>query len=91
MIASKFRTRYIEIEAAKAKKGQLLPNGIYLDESDNSVFPCQVAVEDGVVYYQDECNTNNHGPATKTNVKATIASTKAYIRESEVMKKRGLW
>ncbi len=78
--------RDFEKEAMKAKKGQVLPDGIYLDESDNSIFPCQVIVKDGVVFYRDECNDQIDGPATKTNVRNCIATTKAYLRECKKMR-----
>lgn len=78
--------RDLEKEAMKAKKGQVLPDGIYLDESKNSIFPCHVIVKGGEVYYEDECNVQNDGPATKTNVRNCIATTKAYLRECKRMR-----
>lgn len=78
--------RDVEKESMKAKKGQVLPDGIYLDESDNPIFPCQVIVTGGIVFYRDECNEQNDGPATKTNVRNCIATTKAYIRECKRMR-----
>jgi hypothetical protein len=86
MIMSNFRTRYFEDEAVNARKGQVLPDGIYLDELDNPIFPCQVVVENGFVYYQDECDSQCDGPATKTNIRNCIATTKAYLRECKKMR-----
>lgn len=81
MIKSNIVTRNYEEEAAKAKKGQILPDGRYLDERNNPDCRCQIIVRNGLVYYQDECNNHCKGPATKTNVKKNIIETRACLRE----------
>nr|WP_308545296.1 hypothetical protein [uncultured Lachnoclostridium sp.] len=78
--------RDLEREAAKVKRGQILPDGDYLDEWDSSIFPCCVRVEDGKVFYIDDRNYDDYGPATKTNVKSTIAKTKAYLRYCKTLR-----
>lgn len=70
--------RDLEKEAVKVKRGQPLPDGVYLDESKNPIYPCQVIVKDGVVFYKDKNIVKNNGLATKTNIRGLIAKTKKY-------------
>lgn len=81
MLRGDLKHRDFEKEAAKLKKGQVLPDGLYLDESDNSYYACQVVVENGEIYFHDEYDHQNKGLATKTNLKYYLPKVRAYIRE----------
>lgn len=83
--------RDLERESEKVKRGQPLADGVYLDESKNPIYPCQVIVKDGVVCYKNKHSVRPCGIATKTNIKEAIVKTKKYAIDSNKVFYHATW